>query len=120
MEKLGRYVIEASKQFGRNTLMAIMPLERWNLYASRRQTNENRWLAHPGGRPLSTLGQSFSGADSVIAIGPEGGWTENEVALGIQGGWQIVDMGPRILRVETAAVVMAALAGIVIPAGAVP
>ncbi len=110
MEKLGRYVIEASKQCGRNTLMEILPLAKWQTYVSGRR-NGNRWLAHPGGQPLGSLGQGLSGANGVIAIGPEGGWTTEEVALATREGWQIVDLGPRILRVETAAIVLAAAAG---------
>jgi 16S rRNA U1498 N3-methylase RsmE len=30
------------------------------------------------------------------------------VALAVEAGWQAVDLGPRILRVETAALVLAA------------
>ena len=41
-------------------------------------------------------------------MGPEGGFTDEEVALAIAQGWQAVDLGPRTLRVETAAVALAA------------
>jgi 16S rRNA (uracil1498-N3)-methyltransferase len=43
-----------------------------------------------------------------IAIGPEGGLTDVEVAAAFAAGWQSVDLGPRILRVETAAVALTA------------
>ena len=43
-----------------------------------------------------------------IAVGPEGGWTPTEEALFDANGWRAVSLGPRILRVETAA--LAALA----------
>ena len=46
--------------------------------------------------------------DAALAIGPEGGFTDAEVALAVAQGWQPVDLGPRILRVETAAVALAA------------
>jgi 16S rRNA (uracil1498-N3)-methyltransferase len=52
----------------------------------------------PGGRPLGP-------GDTTVAIGPEGGWTEAELATA--GGR--VTLGPHVLRVETAAVVAAAL-----------
>ena len=45
---------------------------------------------------------------SVLAIGPEGGWVEKELESLRQTGFQAVDLGPRILRVETA---LAALVG---------
>jgi 16S rRNA (uracil1498-N3)-methyltransferase len=39
---------------------------------------------------------------AAIFIGPEGGFTEAEVAMVREGGGQIVKLGPRILRAETA------------------
>jgi 16S rRNA (uracil1498-N3)-methyltransferase len=44
-----------------------------------------------------------------LAIGPEGGFTDEEVALAAATGWQIVDLGPRILRIETAALLLVAM-----------
>jgi 16S rRNA (uracil1498-N3)-methyltransferase len=44
----------------------------------------------------------------VWAVGPEGGFTEEEVQAAVAADWQTVDLGPRILRVETAALVTAA------------
>jgi 16S rRNA (uracil1498-N3)-methyltransferase len=43
-----------------------------------------------------------------IAVGPEGGWAPGEEALFDANGWRAASLGPRILRVETAA--LAALA----------
>ncbi len=44
-----------------------------------------------------------------LAIGPEGGFTEAEVDLARSAGWRAVDLGPRILRVETAAILLVAM-----------
>jgi 16S rRNA (uracil1498-N3)-methyltransferase len=44
-----------------------------------------------------------------VTIGPEGGLTDAELSAAIAAGWQPVDLGSRILRVETAAVALAAL-----------
>lgn len=38
-----------------------------------------------------------------MVVGPEGGLTGDEVALARHWGWQVVSLGPRILRAETAA-----------------
>jgi 16S rRNA (uracil1498-N3)-methyltransferase len=40
-----------------------------------------------------------------LLIGPEGGITREEATLAQAAGWQIVSLGPRILRAETAALV---------------
>jgi 16S rRNA (uracil1498-N3)-methyltransferase len=42
-------------------------------------------------------------------VGPEGGWTPVELAAIRAAGWQGVSLGPRILRIETAALAAAAL-----------
>jgi 16S rRNA (uracil1498-N3)-methyltransferase len=65
-----------------------------------------RLLAHPGG-PAPDRG---GGRDCAVAVGPEGGFTDAEVEAARAAGWRPVGLGPRILRVETAALVLAALA----------
>jgi 16S rRNA (uracil1498-N3)-methyltransferase len=102
VDKLERAVIEASKQSGRNVLMAIGPLTAWDDYCRDADLPPARWLAHPGGDAI------VPGGDVAIAIGPEGGFTEDEVEAGLRAGWRVVGLGPRVLRVETAALVLAA------------
>ena len=40
----------------------------------------------------------------ALAIGPEGGWTEDELKQFDQAGWQRASLGTTILRAETAAI----------------
>jgi 16S rRNA (uracil1498-N3)-methyltransferase len=42
-------------------------------------------------------------------VGPEGGWTDQEIELAREGGWEIVTLGGRTLRAETAAIVVVSL-----------
>lgn len=46
---------------------------------------------------------------AAILVGPEGGFTDEEVEAAQARGVHIVHLGPRVLRAETAAVVLAAL-----------
>ena len=48
-------------------------------------------------------------AHQAALIGPEGGFTETELQELLQQGAHPLDLGPRVLRVETAAVAIAAL-----------
>jgi 16S rRNA (uracil1498-N3)-methyltransferase len=112
LERMERTVIEAAKQCGRNRLMSIEPPQSWEAWilsgvlADWRPT-ERRLVAHPGGIRLSKI--DFSAPlDTRLAIGPEGGLSDAEVAAATQAGWQSVDLGSRILRVETAAVALVA------------
>lgn len=112
-DKLERWVIEASKQCGRNVLMRIDELTQWETYSTRGAPGDLRVLAHPDqAEDLAIFRRDdrISDRSVAIAVGPEGGFTEDEVALALGNGWRAVSMGPRILRVETAAVVLAALA----------
>jgi 16S rRNA (uracil1498-N3)-methyltransferase len=112
LDRLRRSVVEASKQCGRNRLMEIADPLAWNDYLTvsgsaalrllaHRQSENNRSRDFP---KLNVSKQVFA------AVGPEGGFTDDEVSSAIAGGWQCVDLGPRTLRVETAAIALAAIA----------
>jgi 16S rRNA (uracil1498-N3)-methyltransferase len=45
----------------------------------------------------------------LLAVGPEGGWTEDELETFQKQGWLSVSLGPTILRAETAAIAAAAI-----------
>jgi 16S rRNA (uracil1498-N3)-methyltransferase len=107
LEKLLRYVIEASKQCGRNCLLQVGPLTTWQEYCQRPDLPALRVLGDPSGGALPAT----PGVDAAFAVGPEGGFTAEEVALARGAGWQLVALGPRILRVETAAIGLAVLLG---------
>ena len=49
------------------------------------------------------------GQDLTLAIGPEGGWTENELKSFSDAGWRHASLGATILRVETAAIAALAI-----------
>jgi len=45
----------------------------------------------------------------LLAVGPEGGWTEDELQLFAHKGWHSVSLGSTILRAETAAIAATAI-----------
>ncbi|MFZ0731184.1 MAG: RsmE family RNA methyltransferase [Candidatus Sulfotelmatobacter sp.] len=47
---------------------------------------------------------------TLLAIGPEGGWTEDELQLFRENGWASATLGRTILRAETAAIAAVAIA----------
>ncbi len=105
LDRLQRQVIEASKQCGRNVLMEINPLIQWHEYIGLPTLPRRRLLAHVGESKQVTNEKL---GDVGLAIGPEGGFTDEEVEQGRDAGWDLIGLGPRILRVETAALVLAA------------
>jgi 16S rRNA (uracil1498-N3)-methyltransferase len=53
--------------------------------------------------------QQPHGAALTVAIGPEGGWSDEEQTAALAAGWRAVSLGPLILRSGTAAVAAATL-----------
>lgn len=113
IDRLRRSVIEASKQCGRNRLMEIAAAQSLANFLQQAEPTAARWFAHPGGIALGQLLEAYVQQDApgvCVAIGPEGGFTDAEAACATAAGWQLVGLGERILRIETAAVALAALA----------
>jgi 16S rRNA (uracil1498-N3)-methyltransferase len=104
LERLRRSVIESCKQCGRNRLMVISEPKPWREFLDESQDVAHRLVAHPGRGPLTL---PLQGNTATLAVGPEGGFTEEEAAMAEARRWQLIDLGPRILRVETAAVALA-------------
>ena len=115
LERLRRTAIEASKQCGRNCVMEIT-LADFTDYLRESPDIAHRYVAHPIENASKRVNEStlsmHSSSDIFAAIGPEGGFTEAEIAAAIEVGWWPLDLGPRILRIETAALAVATLAGL--------
>jgi 16S rRNA (uracil1498-N3)-methyltransferase len=102
LDRLRRVIVEASKQCRRNRLMELEPLAAWApLVETARESD--RLIAHPGGRGVTSSGLLTGAGSAILAIGPEGGFSEAEVGRAAEAGWQMVGLGSTILRVETAA-----------------
>lgn len=60
-------------------------------------------------RTLPEVLQASKGS-VTLAVGPEGGWTDDELKMFGDAGWVSASLGQTILRAETAAIVATALA----------
>ena len=65
-----------------------------------------RLVAHPG--DVETLERGGAGGRLLLAVGPEGGWTDDEVALLEAHGFARLSLGARILRTDTALIALLA------------
>jgi 16S rRNA (uracil1498-N3)-methyltransferase len=54
-------------------------------------------------------GDAAKNSQFVLAVGPEGGWTQDEVSAFQQAGWISASLGNTILRAETAAIAAIAI-----------
>jgi len=58
---------------------------------------------------LSEVLASHQQGEVLLAIGPEGGWTEEELSLFQKSGWISASLGSTVLRAETAAIAATAI-----------
>lgn len=109
LDRLRRTIVEASKQCGRNRLMELDPTGEWKELA--RSTDASVLLmADPAGLPLQQWPVRDTSATVALAVGPEGGFSPDEVDIGRRLGWVPVRLSSSVLRIETAAIVGAAIA----------
>ena len=69
--------------------------------------NANKWMLEPSGS--GSLPQSIAENNCVLFVGPEGGFSTDEIDWARSNDFQIVALGSRILRTETAPVVALAI-----------
>ncbi len=114
LDKLQSTVIAACRQSERNWLMTIAePLTLDTVLAeapSRSEAGGDRriWIAHPAPQARDAA-PSRNTAESLLLIGPEGGFTDAEFATATQAGADQLSWPGGILRIETAAIVFASL-----------
>jgi len=113
--RLRRAVIEAAKQCGRNRLMEIAAPQPLSDFLDAEPSSSLRVIAQPGeqgwGGLLAKQSTDTDPRAAAMAVGPEGGFTAAEHEAAVAAGWQPVGLGPRILRVETAALALTAVVG---------
>ncbi len=112
-ERWQAIVREAAEQCGRGKIPELaQPL---SFAAAVKDAQGAKLLAWEEGRlEIERLGHwvrtSLPISQSLdLLIGPEGGLTQSEAESAQSAGWQIVSLGPRVLRAETAAIAAVAL-----------
>ncbi len=104
--------VAACEQCGGNRVPLVHPVTTLGAWAAqaRPPAEWTGWLSlSPGSRPLpSVVAEHPQAAGWCFLTGPEGGLGADEEAMLQSRGWHPVNLGPRVLRAETAA--LAALA----------
>ena len=110
-ERWRRIVIEAAEQSGRGRPPRIespLPFEE-----AVRQARGVKVMPYEGerARSMGAYLRGLSRRPDIVSlfIGPEGGFEDSEVDLAREAGAELVSLGPRILRSETAGIVASAL-----------
>jgi 16S rRNA (uracil1498-N3)-methyltransferase len=108
-----RIALEAAKQSGRACVPEIATLVAFESFIGSINDASVRKLffAERDGRSLSETMESLVDVPSKIGalVGPEGGWSDQEIAQAREADWQIITLGGRTLRAETAAIAIVTL-----------
>lgn len=106
-----RICTEACKQ-SRRWHMPILsePMSIAAALTSAHETTKCIWFAHPGGGAKARAAD-IPAIGVAIFVGPEGGFTDSEAQQADRVGALRVDLGPLLLRIETAAIALLAIAG---------
>jgi 16S rRNA (uracil1498-N3)-methyltransferase len=100
---------EAAEQSERNIIPTIGEPDPLQAIFAQLPTSSQKYLCEARGEYPHLLNclQSTQLDDTpiVVAIGPEGGWTDLEIQLAIESNFQLVSLGRHILRTITAPIV---------------
>lgn len=108
-KKLGRWrkiALEAAKQSGRAKLMEIENPAKFEDFIESESDRAKILFAERGGASFSAIAAS---GKIVAVVGAEGGWETAEIGAARTHGFQIITFGGRILRAETAAMIIAGI-----------
>lgn len=109
LERWRRVAEESMRQCGRTQMLEVTePCCLQEFLALAAASEVSGFVLHPGGPGRFPWRVSPSGGLSVL-VGPEGGLCDAEFELAVQAGFIPVSLGETILRIETAAMVAAAL-----------
>jgi 16S rRNA (uracil1498-N3)-methyltransferase len=110
-ERWKKILVEASQQSRRVRVPVLAPLMHLEPAFDAHRTGACVMLSERADAPaFRQLLAGEAASQSVLAIGPEGGWTDEELGAATRAGFREASLGKLILRTETA--MIAALASL--------
>jgi len=116
LDRWRKIASESIRQCGRRRPICVDPVTNLELALNNVDSEDLRLILHPGENSLSITdlltNQKVSSA--VVAVGPEGGFTDDEITCAKNKNFCAVGLGSFVLRVETAAIVAAILSAVIV------
>jgi 16S rRNA (uracil1498-N3)-methyltransferase len=113
MARWQKIALSAAKQCGRTRIPEVMPLCEFRDLLDRARPDGLKlffWEKAPRQSLLQVRDKRGATGSVLIVIGPEGGFSAAEARAAAARGFEMVSLGERILRAETAAVTAVSLA----------
>lgn len=111
LDKLDRVSISACKQCGRSKPLTIEGVDSFISMVNKAKSYDKVFVPYENAEGVTLYGKLLKNAkyDKIcVIIGAEGGFSENEIKIMQENGFEIVTLGKRILRTETASIVSVA------------
>ena len=112
INRWGRIAQEAARQSGRNMVPRIWPLSDFPQLLQQTADTELKlfcWEEEEKENLRQALEAKGKARQACVLIGPEGGFSAKEAEEAASAGFQSISLGGRILRTETAAIVVIGL-----------
>ena len=112
INRWGRIAQEAARQSGRNMVPRIWPLSDFPQLLQQTADTELKlfcWEEEEKENLRQALEAKGKARQACVLIGPEGGFSAKEAEEAASAGFQSISLGGRILRTETAAIVVVGL-----------
>lgn len=103
-------VINACEQSGRAFVPEVLPLLTWKEFWQQNVSIQGIVCDPYAQQTLAQMTSPKTEQPLNILVGPEGGLSDEEVEQAVQHGCNAIQLGPRILRTETAGPTMLAIA----------
>lgn len=107
-DRLEKIALAALKQSGRSVLPRILLATRFEALVANSGSYDLRLIPHEKTEQSQFVGSVMKhhpkASSVLLAIGPEGGFTDEEISAAGEHGFVSLSLGPRRLRSETAAV----------------
>lgn len=103
LARLNKVSLEAAKQCGRSIFPWVRYCSDFASAINAGANYKNRLFFYENNTDYATHISSLEGSCAVV-IGSEGGFTEKEVQAAMDSGYQVISLGKRILRADTASV----------------
>jgi 16S rRNA (uracil1498-N3)-methyltransferase len=109
LERWRRIASEAAEQSERAVIPTILEPVAF-VTAINENTAAHRYICEArGDYPHLQQVVNKTANEIIIAIGPEGGWTNQEIEIAVESGFQPISLGRRVLRAVTAPIVAVSL-----------
>jgi 16S rRNA (uracil1498-N3)-methyltransferase len=109
LERWRRIASEAAEQSERAVVPTILEVVTLNTALKETTATHSYICEARGDYPHLQQVINKTANEIIIAIGPEGGWTNQELEIAVESGFQPISLGRRVLRAVTAPIVAVSL-----------